>query len=576
VKLAETAPAEALRQAFAAKWVAYDRDDVVNRIFRLTAQANPELAVKLLEDAKGVNRAQIRECIADAWAGKNPEAALVWVRSLPSSETNDKVAENVLRIWAKTDLDGALEAVIGMDAGVRKGRVVAELLRAWMRESPDASAEWVRTQPDLDPRVRMAAIESLAGSHPLLVAGLLSGPMTRDERRDYTMKLVAAWSQRDPAAAWAWLNTQPHGYAFYGAASVLMEKMAATAPGAALVAWQALPEGDARDRVAGAIARGMTDKGAALIWLSSLPDTRGVRDGIDGLIAAMNLKEPAAILALLDKVPPGRGQLQIYSTAARTWLEADPQGAIRWMKTLKDQDVLKTAGSSIGYRWAEQSPTEMASFVSTMHQGPAFDTLVGQLSANWGRSDAAAAVTWLAGLPDSEAVRAGMSKAFHGLGETNPSLAREKLESMPAGALRARALSGAVEGMASIQPEQGARFLLAVATPAEQPVAVERLIEKWMEVDRDKAVAWTSALSAGEARDRGLITIMPLMGRENPQQALALVNLASTDSAKLELAGAAILSWYRQDSRAALTALGALSLTAGQKATIQRRCAEDY
>ena len=575
-ELAKTEPAEALKQALAETWVAEDRTDAMRQIFWQVSQANPELAVRMLAESKGVNRPQIRQMIAEGWAAKDPANALAWVQALPGSETNDELAETVLGIWAKTDLGAAVEAAIETGGAVRDSRAVATLLRSWLKESPEASAEWLQTLPEVDTRVRKAAIEALSGSHPLLVASLLSGPMTRDERRQGMVALVEAWSARDSAAAWAWLNGQPRGDAFFDAAGALMKKMAVTAPGAAMVLYESLPEGGARDRVAGEIARGMTDKGAALSWLASLPDAVEIRHGVARLISEMDLKEPAAVLALLQKIPSASGQLQIYSTAAQTWMSADPQGAVAWIRTLKDPEVLKTVGSSIGYLWAERAPAEMADFVSTLERGPAFETMVSMLSSNWARNDATAAADWLATLPDSEAVRGGVNAAFQALAAKDPVTMRQKLAGMPAGALRAEALGGAVTGLASSQPEQAGRLILDMAMPAEQPAVVARLVEAWARRDSEKALAWTTSLGQGEARDRGLITIINRIGEESPQRAIALVSLASTEAVRVQLAGDAVLAWYRRDSKAAMDALGGLSLGEEQKAGIQRRCADEY
>lgn len=93
-------------------------------------------------------------------------------------------------------------------------RVQSAIANAWMSRDPIAALEWVRTQPDASLWLREGTwAEAVAPEQAPVVARWLADNGISDATPGYeaTKALVKPWVQHDPAAAVAWVNSQPAG-----------------------------------------------------------------------------------------------------------------------------------------------------------------------------------------------------------------------------------------------------------------------------------------------------------------------------------------------------------------------------
>ena len=304
-ELAARDPEGALRSALTETMTSADRAQVVRRIFRASALADPQRALRLLAASKDINKTEARQMIAESWTEKDPEAALAWARTLPASETNDEIVGRALESWGRKDAESAVEAAISAGDVSENPKVVDNLLRTWLKASPESSLAWLRAQPTLDKVLRAAAVGAFAESHPKEIAQLLTVPMPESERRAGVLALAEVWSSHDSASAYAWLNGLPKGELYFETARVIAGKMASVNPGAALALYESLPPLSNRDGVANAIAEAMPNRTAALNWLVSQHDSIQIRQGLGSLLYSMGIKQPADMVAWLPNVPTG-------------------------------------------------------------------------------------------------------------------------------------------------------------------------------------------------------------------------------------------------------------------------------
>jgi hypothetical protein len=144
-----------------------------------------------------------------AWAEKDPEACLAWLRETPPIEKTQWPWNWVVRGFlevAQTDPDGALRAARELADPAHRSQALAGVIASG-KLSPGEAAPWL-DQIRLDERFILS--EELIGSlrnlkgdlaHRAGVLSLLPG--NRNSVDDY-QRLSREWSQEDPAAAWEW------------------------------------------------------------------------------------------------------------------------------------------------------------------------------------------------------------------------------------------------------------------------------------------------------------------------------------------------------------------------------------
>ncbi|MFH1496653.1 MAG: hypothetical protein ABII82_02390 [Verrucomicrobiota bacterium] len=544
IQLSQTDPAAAFREALHARLPGRDRAQTLADILAHATRQDPRLALRLIGETAVIPRRQAFAAVAKAWAETDPAAALEWAGQQPASSLQNNFVRTVIETWADADLSAALETATTLTAAHDLDSTVETLLHRWLRASPDASAQWIQTQDSPSRMVLMAAVNTLSGTHPRLIATLLSRPMDEATRAGATAVFVGNWSRTNPSSALLWINTLPRGGSYDMAVIAIIGNLARRDPSAALSLYQSLPDDTTRASITSSLAANLPDRSAAFSWLTSLPAGKLRQAAADGLAS------------------------QQYSK--------DPAGFTTWLATLPDPESQAAAARSVAYWWADAAPDALIAYTSQLPDGPVLDALMRNVARKLGEKNPAQAAIWLIERATSKTAQNELTSVFDNLTTHEPGNALQLLRETPTdSSAHSAALAGVVNGLIKTDPVRAAATLLAEGSPAEQQKHVRSLAYRWTKLDPNAATAWASALPPGELRDTALVSLANPLSETNTAATLALRTLAQTDEARHDITRFALRGIQIKDTRRAQAALDVLSLSPQERARLQTQLIAD-
>ena len=192
----------------------------VNRQIALTALANAKVrrdgveeairwAQALPDSASGDFKQQAHRRVATAIAGVDPIRAAGWAETLLAGEWGTGVPRRVAQRWSQEDGQAAMEWLRSLPTSPDLPKAFEDTYRRWLSNDREAALEWLPDQKrdaSLDPAVSLYA-QSVARDDP--EAALPWAAQVQDAtRRDETLEQIARiWMRRDGDTARAWIET---------------------------------------------------------------------------------------------------------------------------------------------------------------------------------------------------------------------------------------------------------------------------------------------------------------------------------------------------------------------------------
>ncbi len=238
--------------------------------------------------------------IATEWARQDPAAALAWASSLENGKGDAMSA--VVGEVAKTDPRKAAEMVGKMDEGDRAGayRTIAAQYGALNFNEAQA---WVRTLPAAEQEAALAsAIGGLSNSDPAGAAKQVSSLAAGDAKDRLIADVVGHLARKDPQAAGDFLKEQDSSKAMGDSMRQLMPTWTQKNPIAALAFVNSFQPGTAYDSAAQAyVWSNNTGAPADLIQVAETITDEGDRNRTMGIAAMRWMREdPTAAKAYIE------------------------------------------------------------------------------------------------------------------------------------------------------------------------------------------------------------------------------------------------------------------------------------
>jgi hypothetical protein len=181
---------------------AADREKAFRGLLPRLVAGDPTAAGRLaLGWESGAMRQELLREVVRIWAAVDPGNLIAWQTSLLDPADRALAAEATIAQVAQTDPAGALELAWLLRVGVEDGRIERQA-QLWTEEEPAAAIAWVRTQPTGNLRDRLLAriARVRARSNPTEATGLLLGYMSPGDERDEALLAVVGEWARRDAA----------------------------------------------------------------------------------------------------------------------------------------------------------------------------------------------------------------------------------------------------------------------------------------------------------------------------------------------------------------------------------------
>lgn len=295
------------------------------------------------------------------------EAAVAWALGLEAAGLGATVRRFVAEELVAAGPRAAVERLAGRTAEPRRDELMGFAVAAWARREPDAAVGWVRDLPVGERRNRWLASAGfeLAQTQPERAVAVVEMLPEGRDRWLLTGALAQTWVGKDPQAAHAWARQMAPGAArtaalagFETGIGIPSRRPSQGAPGgrggslrtrggaAAVTAWRegdgpnferwlaGQPAGLSRDEAILEYVRqrAASEPGAIGQWLTNLPPG-ATRDQatelyVEGLLAG----SPREAAKFLRALPRAEQTPELLERTARRLMATDPGEAERWIR----------------------------------------------------------------------------------------------------------------------------------------------------------------------------------------------------------------------------------------------------
>lgn len=147
--------------------------------------------------------------VAEDLAATDPAGTAAWLLSHPGEATQRRM-DDVYGVWASKDLGAALNSFVALPAGADRSNALRGVVSSMATQDPKAAVGLMDQYPtDVNDRVVQNLVWHSFGTDPAIAATQIARISDPGERENMYRRTLDAWLDRDPAAAQAWLQTNP-------------------------------------------------------------------------------------------------------------------------------------------------------------------------------------------------------------------------------------------------------------------------------------------------------------------------------------------------------------------------------
>jgi hypothetical protein len=182
---------------------------LIRRWTALDARAAAEWTEQLTETE---TRGALQAAVALAWAETDVAGAMAWARTLPGGDTSEYVLTQLGYEAARENPVEALQLAAGLSPKAERDALILHGFRQWAAADADAARAWLLQWPESGLRQRaLADFATVLADHDGAAGArfVIEHPPARVEFERAIIGVIQRWSQYDPTAAQAWIDTFP-------------------------------------------------------------------------------------------------------------------------------------------------------------------------------------------------------------------------------------------------------------------------------------------------------------------------------------------------------------------------------
>lgn len=289
----------------------------------------------------------------------------------------------------------------------------------------------------------------------------------------------------------------PKGYGRHLEMKLLMRSWSAIDPVAALeYASKNLDENsEKRFGVTEILAGWATlDKEAALNWANANNSASKPEDNpfLVGIVKGLAEKNPIEADQLLRDLPPGNAKWQAATFLAQEYSKKSTAEAIEWVSRFPNDDprLRETILGQVGARLAKQDTLGTANWVLSMDPDRASNRVMDNLMNHWVSNNVGEASSWVSDLEEGETKTHAMKQLTSRWSLVDPVATAEWLNGFPPSPELDPVVGEFVNRISGRDPEGAAGWALSIVDPKSKKKALDKVLNKWEQVDPVRSRAW--------------------------------------------------------------------------------------
>lgn len=405
------------------KWLHSEPETAWRNVLKASLDDDPEIAY-------------LRFTLLDFVDQENPAWALRLARSIPAATWAQMPEEDVHRIlnnWKRQHLEVAVALLQQLPENFSP-LVTFGVLDAWGENDPNAALEWVLAHPAPDGSEE-SRVDSLMGAmtrrDPAAAIARWDAASTEQQGK-WLPTLIQEWAIQDPAAASRWAEQQwRRGHGIVGLVRGAESWIRTDAAGAAAFLKEVLPTvrqpSDRQELVQLWVT---AEPSAALGALREVVPTQGRDAVLSRLLPLAVAADPASAVAAVTGIrdPVLRGQT--ISNIGLQWSSRDPENALNWAVSLPPGSEQTAAIRSVYQVWSATQFNGARASLERLNSIQRDEALVGIIHERMNTSAAQAADLGLM-VSDSQTRSELLGSVFQRWGRSNPAAAASWLETSP-------------------------------------------------------------------------------------------------------------------------------------------------
>ena len=181
-------------------------DSIMPHLLKTGVEATRAWIAALTDDSLR-NGAMLRS--AETLANTDPAGTVSWLLANPGEATQQQM-DNVYGSWAKKDQQAAMSSFNSLPAGEDRSNALRGVVTSVASKDPTAAVALMNRYPgDVTDRMVQNVVWQSFGSDPATAASQISRISDEGDREQMYRRTLGAWSERDPAAAQAWMQSNP-------------------------------------------------------------------------------------------------------------------------------------------------------------------------------------------------------------------------------------------------------------------------------------------------------------------------------------------------------------------------------
>ena len=410
-------------------------------------------------------------------------------------------------IWHAND--AGLAALARLSAGQLESlasELKDDLLHPYQKEMRDA---FFRAWAAKDPHAALAFVEGQASSamKEEMRAGILRG-----------------WAAADLERYLGWVDSQKDGAILHEAVRIAIPQLVALDPKGAIGLTAKLPAHFRSSAYVDIFSSWvLADPKAATKALEGMELPYRDRLAVQRALAAgWVVADPEAALAWASSLPAGKQRVDTMQVLAAVWAEKDPEAAIRHAETMGTGEEKKRFLESIVTSWPPDRIGEAFDFAAGIANAMDRDSLSIAALESWSRIDPAKAQARVNDLPEGSfrqrAIKALAMQMAAGDPKAAIAFARENLQD---GKSRKDAIAAAIDGLAQRSPQEAVSLISGLSSGQERTDAILAACRTLSDIEPSAATGLLELLPDGQAKTAAAMNLAFGMAAQDPEAAKA-------------------------------------------------------